>query len=286
MSRNQDREDAFKAYMSGNSCQAICNPKGEYELHSPDGLNLYFLDYHAIKKTDMKMNGKPIILINRFNYVPFNEHGNPATQTIVRLLDLVYNMMENKSFAAYHVVYVAIGKDIDTVDLQAYSQEITQSIYNLISVNNWGFEWRRKRFFSVWGKEGFIVKAKQALALVKHLDGNTGITCEYESLQEISKNVKRRWAILNTIVNYWLLNGLKFSADDDAYIGKATIPVRSAYNALGGKRSMIKKPKKEAGILFIRLLNPTTPLDELPLYMDVEDEYIKDKIKERLTRGA
>ena len=108
----------------------------------------------------------------------------------------------------------------------------------------------------------------------------------HKSLEEIGNGIKPRWAVVNATVRYWFANGMKFSEEDDRYAGRAPKALRGAYSALGGKSGVIKNLDKESGIILLRLLDPTTPVDELPLYVGTEDKTCKAVLRKRLKAAA
>ena len=131
-----------------------------------------------------------------------------------------------------------------------------------------------------------MYRVKRALAFLKHLELSVKVSCEYKSLQEISKGGMLRWTALNTVVRYWLANGLKFTEEDDRFACKAPKAVRAAYAALDGKEPVIKDVNSETGLVLLRVLSPSTPLDEMPLYIGVEEVTVKDYVKARLAKAA
>jgi hypothetical protein len=273
------RDEVYEAFKKGKPVAFKRNPKGLYELYSPDGKSLYTHDYLILKKTGVKMDGKEVLFMNVFQYVPFGESGQPMNSVVDHVR---YRLCREYTAKKYEIIFVGADKDMKTIDLSGCLQELTQEIYN--SMGNTWLRWRADNIKDKWPR-GFLLAARRTRALLKHLGLPRTIPTEYKSLKEIHKKLKPRWAVINEVVRYWMANGMKFKPEDDDYILKATKPIRGAYVALGGESPAIKDLDKEAGIVLLKVIDPNTPLSELPLYVGIEDEAVNEILKKRFTQS-
>ena len=190
--RSEQRKQAFQDYIDGKPVAFLSNPKGLYELYSPDGKELYTLDYLMLRKSTLQMDGKPVMFKNVFQYVPFTEHGTPATQTIYYLRNRLDGVLV-ESFKGYEVIYLGADKDMKTIDLSGYVLEMTQTIYSSLRTpgHNYHSIYAEESFQATW-PHGLVMGAKRALSLIKHLKLTSGITSMHKSLEEIGNGIKPR----------------------------------------------------------------------------------------------
>lgn len=283
--RKRDRQQALDDYVAGKPVAFLLNPKGLYELYSQNGTELRCFDYTVLRKSRWHINKKPVLFWNVHQYTPYNEHGHPSSQLMDRLRRLLQVMLKRGDFKDYEVIYLGHDKDMKEIDLTGYAQEFTQTIYDMLGrPGSWTFKYRKDDYFAMWGG-CMMARIKKAVSLLKHLKKNTGVNSGFISLESIQNEVKGRWAVVNAVVKYWIHNGMKFTDDDDRFAKGASIPIRGAYMALGGKSPCIKDVNKEAGIVLMRVLSPGCPLDEVPLYISTKDKHALEAVKERLARG-
>jgi len=284
-SRNElERKATFEKYMSGLSVAYNQNSKGLYELFSNNGKSLYVYDYLFLKKEDIKINNKSVLFWNVFPYIPLSENGTPMVKHMSYIKSYIINknLYINGAFKDYQRIYICSDKDMTTFNLNGYSQELTQTIYNLIG-DIYGTSSYIENFVTFWGNN-FQKEPQIAHNLLQHYNLlNAGATTPYRCLSDI--NTTLRWKAINEVVNYWMANNFSFSEDDDKRVPFLRLPIRAAYMALGGKEFVFKDINKEKGIAIIRILSPYTPINEIPLYISIDNDTIKTAVRMRLNEN-
>ena len=283
--RNElERKATFEKYMSGLSVAYNQNSKGLYELFSNNGKSLYVYDYLFLKKEDIKINNKSVLFWNVFPYIPLSENGTPMVKHMSYIKSYIINknLYINGAFKDYQRIYICSDKDMTTFNLNGYSQELTQTIYNLIG-DIYGTSSYIENFVTFWGNN-FQKEPQIAHNLLQHYNLlNAGATTPYRCLSDI--NTTLRWKAINEVVNYWMANNFSFSEDDDKRVPFLRLPIRAAYMALGGKEFVFKDINKEKGIAIIRILSPYTPINEIPLYISIDNDTIKTAVRMRLNEN-
>jgi len=290
MAYNSSKTDKIRVgivskFFKGESGEFSRNPKGLYQISTRNNI-LYFYDYEAALKTNIKLNGKPLVIVNRSDHWPSGEQNRPNTQ-IMLLLMRIFGQCQAKEDIA--IIYCADGKKIDigSLTLKHYIEGFTSTIYQISRSSIW---WGGSMYLEEW-RGSYNARLREAIKFIQHQGGKAlkGIATNYSSLKEIQKEVKPGWLCMKETVLYWLCNGMAFSPEDDKFILKANNHLKYMYTGLGGVKDVECTSKERShrdNLKFLRLARESTPLEEFPKYINDKNDSLKGLARERLRNAA
>ena len=182
-------------------------------------------------------------------------------------------------------VYFFIGDDhqmVKPIDFTGYYYYLALCLCE-ITGRWWYREFGMKKLETFFGShaKGIDEKYQEYLEIANTLEIKAyigGVTCNYNSLEEIQKSVKSRIYVFYEVAKYFFKNNREFKDIDHKGIKKRSYNIRIIYSALGGHLCM-KENEMNDPITYFTALKATK--EDLPMLINVAYEPALEVIRKR-----